>query len=151
MLQLNLPVYQFSIKQTEKGFLILDTFRKKFVRLTPEEWVRQNFLSYLTREKGFPAALMSVEKELNLNGMKKRCDAVFYNLKAEPEIIIELKAPGVVINQAVFDQVAVYNSKLKVEYFLISNGLEHYCCRVNPENATYDFFKEIPDYSMIKS
>lgn len=150
MLQLNLPTYQFRIKETEKKYFILDIFRKRYVKLTPEEWVRQHFLRYLTEEKGFPAALMAVEKQLNINGMNKRCDAVLFNLQANPMLIIEFKAPNVPVNQAVFDQMAVYNAKLKVQYFMVSNGLEHYCCRVNADTASYEFWDGIPDYDQIK-
>ena len=146
MLQLNLPASQFRIKQVENVYFIFDKFRKKYVKLTPEEWVRQHFLVYLIEQKGFPEALLAVEQQLNVNNMKKRCDAVFYDLQAKPQIIIELKAPNIPISQAVFDQVAVYNSKLNVEYFMVSNGLEHCCCRVNIETASYEFFKEIPAY-----
>lgn len=149
MLQLNLPSSQFTVKQTEKGYFIFDRFRKRYVKLTPEEWVRQHFLLYLIEYKGYPAGLMAVEQQLNLHGMKKRCDAVFYDLQANPFLIIELKAPNIPVTQAVFDQVAVYNSKLKVNYFMISNGMEHFCCKVNTGNASYDFFEGIPDYKVI--
>ncbi|NLO69379.1 MAG: type I restriction enzyme HsdR N-terminal domain-containing protein [Porphyromonadaceae bacterium] len=147
MLQLNLPSSQFRVKQTEKGYFIFDRFRKRWVKLTPEEWVRQHFLVYLVENKGYPEALMAVEQQLNLHGMNKRCDAVLYDIQAKPLLIIELKAPNISINQAVFDQVAVYNAKLKVDYFMISNGLDHYCCRVNTETASYEFFEEIPNYN----
>lgn len=149
MLQLNLPASQFKLKQTEKGYFIFDKFRKKYVKLTPEEWVRQHFLVYLIENKEYPEALLAVEQQLNLNGMNKRCDAVWYDAQANPQIIIELKAPKIPLNQAVFDQVAVYNTKLKVQFFMVSNGLEHYCCRVNTETASYEFFEEIPKYTEI--
>lgn len=149
MWQLNLPSYQFRIRETEKGYFILDTFRKRFVKVTPEEWVRQHFLRFLTEDKGYPAALMAVEKQLELNGMKKRCDAVLFDLQGLPILLIELKAPNVPITQAVFDQMAVYNTKLNVKYFMVSNGLTHYCCKVNTENTTYDFFERIPDYELL--
>ncbi|VBB43448.1 conserved hypothetical protein [uncultured Paludibacter sp.] len=146
MFQLNLPAYQFRIKQDKKSNLILDTFRKRYVKLTPEEWVRQNFLEFLAQEKGFSKALMAVETQLTVNTMKKRCDAVFYDIQGNPSIILEFKAPNVEITQSVFDQVAVYNSKLNVKYFIVSNGMVHYFCRVNTENAQYEFFNGIPSY-----
>ena len=149
MLQLNLPSSDFTVKQGEKGHLIFEKKKKKYVKLTPEEWVRQHFLMYLTENKGYPTALLAVETQLNLNGMKKRCDAVLFDLKANPHLIIELKAPNIPITQGVFDQVAVYNAKLKVRYFMLSNGMEHYCCHVNTETASYDFFEGIPDYDQI--
>lgn len=146
MRQLNLPAYQFRVKQEEKSYFIWDSIRNKYVKLTPEEQVRQHFLEFFIKEKHFPKALLSVEQQLSINGMKKRCDAIFYNRKGDPEIILEFKAPTVEITQAVFDQVAVYNSKLKVEYFILSNGMLHYFCKVNVENAQYEFFSEIPTF-----
>ena len=147
MLQLNLPEYKFRIKKLDEKMLIFDSQRKRYVSLTPEEWVRQHFIHFLINQKGYPSAYLAVEKQVNMNGMKKRCDAILYNDIALPVLIIELKAPTVPITQATFDQVAVYNAKLKVDYFMISNGIEHYCCKVNTENARYEFFPEIPDYS----
>lgn len=149
MLQLNLPQYSFRIKKQNEKLVILDSLRKRYVALTPEEWVRQNFIRFLIEEKGYPAAYLAIEKQLNMNGMKKRCDAILYNEHALPFLIIELKAPNVAISQATFDQVAVYNAKLKVDFFIISNGIEHYCCKVNLETARYEFFPEIPDFNQI--
>lgn len=151
MLQLNLPEYQFRLKQDEKGYLIWDALRSKYVKLTPEEWVRQHFLEFFIREKHFPKALIAVEQQLNVNGMKKRCDAVFYNRLKKPAIILEFKAPSITITQSVFDQVAVYNSKMNVEYFIVSNGLTHYFCKVHPENVQYEFFSEIPAFEELFS
>ena len=149
MLQLNLPEYNFRIKKVDEKFQIFDSQRRRFVSLTPEEWVRQHFIRFLIELKGYPSALLAVEKQLNLNGMKKRCDAVLYDREANPVMIIEFKAPTVAINQETFDQVAVYNSKLKVGLFIISNGLEHYCCKVNQKTAKYEFFPEIPDFNSL--
>ncbi len=149
MWQLNLPTYYFRIKKQNEKLLIFDSQRKKYVALTPEEWVRQNFIRFLIVEKGYPAAYLAVEKQLDMNGMKKRCDAILYNEYALPILIIELKAPNIPISQATFDQVAVYNAKLKVNFFMISNGIEHYCCRVNTENAFYEYFSEIPHYQAL--
>ena len=147
MLQLNLPEYNFRIKKQDDKLLIFDTQRKRYVSLTPEEWVRQHFIRFLIEEKGYPAAYLAIEKQLNMNGMKKRCDAILYNDHALPVLIIELKAPTVPITQTTFDQVAVYNAKLKVDFFMISNGIEHYCCKVDTNNSRYEFFAELPDYS----
>ncbi|MDD3320287.1 MAG: type I restriction enzyme HsdR N-terminal domain-containing protein [Paludibacter sp.] len=146
MLQLNLPPYNFRIKKENEKLFIFDAQRKRYVSLTPEEWVRQHFIRFLVEEKKYPAAYLAIEKQLIMNGMKKRCDAILYNELAQPVMIIEFKAPNVPITQQTFDQVAVYNTKLKVDYFMISNGLEHYCCRVNTENSNYEFFSEIPSY-----
>ncbi len=149
MLQLNLPQYSFRIKKQNEKLVIFDSQRKRYVALTPEEWVRQNFIRFLIEEKGYPAAYLAIEKQLNMNGMNKRCDAILYNEHALPFLIIELKAPNVAISQATFDQVAVYNAKLKVDFFIISNGIEHFCCKVNLETARYEFFPEIPDFNQI--
>ena len=147
MLQLNLPEYNFRIKKTDDKLLIFDSQRKRYVSLTPEEWVRQHFIRFLIEEKGYPAAYLAIEKQVSMNGMKKRCDAILYNELALPVLIIELKAPSVSITQTTFDQVAVYNAKLKVDFFMISNGIEHYCCKVDTNNSRYEFFAELPDYS----
>jgi len=149
MLQLNLPEYNFRIKKQDNKLSIFDSQRKRYVSLTPEEWVRQHFIRFLIESKGYPAALLAIEKQLNMNGMKKRCDAILYDQNANPILIIELKAPNVPISQATFDQVAVYNAKLMVSFFMISNGIEHYCCKVNSETARYEYFPEIPHYNQL--
>jgi len=149
MSQLNLPEYDFRIKKQNEKLFIFDTQRKRYVSLTPEEWVRQHFIRFLIEVKGYPAALLAIEKQLNMNGMKKRCDAILYDNEAKPILIIELKAPNVPISQATFDQVAVYNAKLKVNLFMISNGIEHFCCKVNTETSRYEFFSEIPHFNQI--
>jgi len=149
MWQLNLPEYIFRIKKQTDRLLIFDSQRKRYVSLTPEEWVRQNFIRFLVEVKGYPAALLAIEKQLNMNGMKKRCDAILFDKDAKPIMIIELKAPNVPISQSTFDQVAVYNAKLKVDFFMISNGMEHFCCRVNTKTARYEYFPEIPDYKSL--
>jgi type I site-specific restriction endonuclease len=151
MLQLNLPEYNFRIKKQDNKLLIFDSQRKRYVSLTPEEWVRQHYIRFLIENKGYPAALLAIEKQLNMNGMKKRCDTILYNQDAKPVMIIEFKAPNVPITQTTFDQVAVYNAKLQVNFFMISNGIEHYCCKVNPETARYEYFPEIPEYNQLFS
>ena len=149
MWQLNLPAYNFRIiKKNEKPF-IFDDLRKKFVALTPEEWVRQHFIRFLINVKLYPASLIAIEKQLVINGLKKRCDAVVYSRNAEPLMIIEFKATTVSIAQQTFDQAAVYNSKLKVDYFIISNGLKHYCCRLDKNVLQYNFLDDIPDFDSL--
>lgn len=150
MLQLNLPSYNFNIKKEKDKLFVFDSQRKRFVALTPEEWVRQHFVRFMIENLSYPAAYLAIEKQLNYNGMKKRCDAVLYNNEAAPVMIIEFKAPHVKISQETFDQVAVYNARLKVDYFMISNGLEHYCCKVNTADARYEYFPTIPDYNTFK-
>ncbi len=149
MQQLNLPLYNFRIKNQNNKVLIFDTQRKRYVSLTPEEWVRQNFIHYLITELHYPASYIAVEKQLIINGLKKRSDAIIYNYMAQPIAIVEFKAPNITINQEVFDQAAVYNSKLNIDFFIISNGLNHYCCKIDRINSKYLFFEEIPDFETL--
>jgi hypothetical protein len=146
-MQLNLPEFDLKVRKTREGKKeIFDVFRKKYLVLTPEEWVRQNFLHFLRHKKGFPQSLISVEKGMTVNRMQKRFDAVVYGKQGEPLVLLEFKAPDVPINQKVFEQIAAYNIMLKVRYLVVSNGLNHYCCRMDYENHQYSFVKEIPDY-----
>jgi len=147
MESLNLPTYSFNLKLIEQRKYIFDFIRKKYVILTPEEWVRQNFLKYLVEEKKYPASLIVVEKEFKLNNLSKRSDAVVYNKSGNPFLIVECKAANVKIDQNVFDQIARYNMVLNVDLLVVSNGLQHFCCKLDMENDTYYFLKEIPDYS----
>lgn len=149
MYQLNLPVYNFKIKTTSGKLQIFDAFRKKYVVLTPEEWVRQHFIRFLVEVKNYPFSLIAIEKQLYINGMKKRFDAVLYDFEGKPKIIIEFKAPNIKISQQTFDQAAIYNSKLQVEFLFLSNGIEHYFCKVDSENSKYVFFSEIPDFKTL--
>lgn len=146
MLQLNLPLYNFRTKNVNDKVYILDINRKKYVSLTPEEWVRQHFIRFLIENFGYPSSLIAIEKQLILNKMKKRCDAIVYNNNAEPIVIIEFKAPNITITQQTFDQAAVYNTKLNVQFYMISNGLEHYCCKVDFVNSKYHFLSGIPHF-----
>ncbi len=146
MLQLNLPLYNFRTKNVKDKVYILDINRKKYVSLTPEEWVRQHFIRFLIENFGYPSSLIAIEKQLILNKMKKRCDAIVYNNNAEPIVIIEFKAPNIKITQQTFDQAAVYNTKLNVQFYMISNGLEHYCCKVDFVNSKYHFLSGIPHF-----
>ncbi|MDX9695595.1 MAG: type I restriction enzyme HsdR N-terminal domain-containing protein [Bacteroidales bacterium] len=147
MESLNLPTYSFNLKLIEQRKYIFDFIRKKYVILTPEEWVRQNFLKYLVEEKKYPASLIFVEMEFKLNNLSKRCDAVIFNRKGEPIVIVECKASSVKIDKLVFEQIARYNMQLKVDYLIVTNGLKHFCCKIDFENQSYAFLKEIPDYS----
>jgi hypothetical protein len=148
MLPLNLPHYEFTINHGPQP-MIFDFIRKKYVVLTPEEWVRQNFLKYLVAEKKYPQSLILIEQTLQVHQMKKRCDAVVYNNSAQPLMIIEFKKPEVPINQMVFDQIARYNIPLKVKYLLVSNGLQHYCSSIDFEKNTYRFLENVPEYTLL--
>ena len=150
MKQLNLPTYSLKIKSGSDPGYIYDEFRKKYVRLTPEEWVRQNFAHYLVTEKGYPASRMMFEKSVHINKMSKRCDILVCNDTGSPVMIIECKAPEIKIGQATFEQVSIYNIAFRVEYLIITNGLQHYCCIVNFIEKTVNFLQEIPEYSNIR-
>ena len=151
MKKLNLPTYSFNIKLIEQRKYIFDFIRKKFVILTPEEWVRQNFLKYLVEEKKYPASLIFVEKEFKLNNLSKRSDAVIYSKSGEPVLIVECKAASIKIDQKVFDQIARYNMQLKVDFLVITNGLEHFCCKLDYLNKKYLFLKEVPEYNNLNN
>ena len=129
--------------------MIFDFLRRKFVALTPEEWVRQHFTHYLVEHKGYPKALLGNEIELHIGDEKLRCDTLLYNKEAQPRMIIEYKAPTIPIQQKTFDQIAAYNLLLKVDYLVISNGLEHYCCQMDYEQRQYRFLPDIPDYEKL--
>ncbi len=145
---LNLPQKQLNIKKCENGKLcILDRLRRKFVTLTPEEWVRQNFVAFLIEDRGFPAGLMANEVALVQNGISRRCDTLVSDRNGRPFIIVEYKAPTIAITQNVFDQIVRYNMVFKASYLIVSNGMEHYCCHIDYDTGNYTFMKEIPCYS----
>jgi len=144
--KLNFPIFKFKFKITDGKKQIFDVFRKKYVHLTPEEWVRQHLLMYLCEEKNFPKSLLEVEKKVSVNGMNKRCDAVFYNNNMHPLIMIECKSYNVKISSQVFDQIARYHLFLESKLLLISNGITHFCCSINKTKKGYDFYQDIPNY-----
>ena len=149
MVRLNLPEYTFRIQKSPKGSRIFDTIRKKFVALTPEEWVRQNFIQYLVQEKKYPASLVAVETGLKYNRLQKRSDIMIYDRGGALWMIVECKAPEVNISQATFDQLATYNmsGKVKTKFLAVTNGLKHYCCEVKADKSSYDFLKDFPHFS----
>ena len=150
MQSLNFPEYTFKIRETEKNPQIFDPFRRKYVALTPEEWVRQHLVHYLIHEKGVPRSLISVEKSIRVNRLAKRMDAVVFSRQGTPLMLIECKAPSVQVSQATFDQAARYNLSLNVNYLLISNGIEHFCCRMDHAGKKYEFLQGIPDYDALQ-
>lgn len=149
MLLLNLPKYETKICERDGKLQIFDPLRKCHVALTPEEWVRQHFVNFLIESRGFPAALMANEVAITVNGMKRRCDTVVYDKQLQPRVIVEYKAPTVKITKEVFAQISRYNLTLKVDYLIVSNGLQHYCCRMDYPNNSYSFLQEIPEYTKI--
>ena len=150
MQALNLPKTDLKIITKNGKLQVFDTLRRKYVVLTPEEWVRQQFVHYLIQHKSYPAECIGNEVSITLNGTKKRCDSVVYGCNAQPTMIVEYKSPQVDISQRVFEQISRYNLKLKVKWLIISNGLQHYCCRIDYENDTYEFVEDIPTYSDIR-
>lgn len=151
MKQLNLPPYTFKIAGTEGNEMILDTIRRKFVRLTPEEWVRQNFVQYLVREGKYPPGLMGIEVNFLLNKLKRRVDILVHDRFGKPVMIVECKEPGIKIDDKVFDQIVTYNIGLKVPYIVVTNGLVHYACKVRNDQPGYDFLNVIPLYEELNS
>lgn len=147
MLSLNLPSFNAKISVKDGKNIIFDPLRRKYVALTPEEWVRQHFVHFLIVEKSYPQSLMANEVLVQLNGMRKRADTVLYNRDLSAKMIIEYKKPEIEITQGVFDQIMRYNMVLKVDYLVVSNGLRHYCCRMDYECNGYTFLKDIPAYS----
>lgn len=146
MSTLNLPPFDVKTRREGERTLILDTLRRKYVTLTPEEWVRQHFTHFLTDHKGYPPTLLQNEVELTCGGKKLRCDSILYNNDGTARMILEYKAPSVAITQKVFNQITAYNILLKVSYLVVSNGLQHYCCKIDYVNGTSTFLKDIPSY-----
>ena len=149
MLTLNLPSYDTKTTINNGKRQIFDTLRSCYVALTPEEWVRQHFIHYLLDYKDYPTALMGNEVTITLNGMNRRCDTVVYDKALQPRVIIEYKAPSVKITKEVFAQISRYNLILKVDYLIVSNGLQHYCCKMDYTNNTFTFLQEIPEYGKL--
>ena len=149
MLALNLPKTELKVISKDGKQQVFDVLRRRFVVLTPEEWVRQQFVHFLIRHKGYPAECIGNEVSITLGATKKRCDTVIYGSHAEPLMVIEYKSPSVEITQKVFEQICRYNLKMKVEWLVVSNGLQHYCTRIDYENGTYQFVEDIPAFPSI--
>jgi predicted type IV restriction endonuclease len=149
MQKLNFPSYIFRFKNSENKVSIFDEIRKKFIILTPEEWVRQHVVQYLMMEKKYPKSLINVEKVLKVNGLRKRYDIVVYNPDGTIYILVECKAPEVKISQATFDQIARYNMTMNAQYLTVTNGLNHYFCQMDFENEKYEFLRELPNYNSL--
>ncbi|RFN57650.1 type I restriction enzyme HsdR N-terminal domain-containing protein [Marixanthomonas ophiurae] len=144
MHQLNFPKYQFRFKSSENKTLIFDEIRKKFIILTPEEWVRQHVIQFLISEKKYPKSLINVEKQLKVKDTIKRYDVVIYNRDGSIFLIVECKAPSIAITQQTFDQIARYNLVANATYLMVTNGLEHYYCQMDYENEKYIFLRDLP-------
>jgi len=149
MFEVNLPAFNHKIRTVNGKNQIFDSLRRKYVALTPEEWVRQHVVHFLIADKGYPSERIVNEAQIKLNGLVRRCDSVLYDKSLKPVVVMEYKAPTVVINQSVFEQVAAYNWALRADYLLVSNGLTHYCCRFDYEQHRVVFLDDIPDYSTL--
>lgn len=147
MQPLEFPTYAFRFKNTENKVAIFDCIRKKFIILTPEEWVRQHTVHYLIQEKKYPKTLINVEKKVTINGMDKRYDIVIFNSDGSIHLIVECKAPKITIDQKAFDQIARYNLQLNATYLMITNGLSHYYCQMDYTQQQYHFLQDIPEYT----
>jgi|TARA_B110000967_G_scaffold50731_2_gene51806 hypothetical protein len=143
MLQLNFPNYTFKIKNIENEDYIFDEIRKKYIKLTKEEWVRQNCVNFLVKEKKFPQVLINVEKTLKINNLSKRYDIVVYNSDGSIKLLVECKSPEIKITQKTFDQIAIYNMSLNADLLMITNGINHYYCKIDYENQCYKFINDI--------
>ena len=147
MQKLNFPTYSFRFKNSENKVSIFDEIRKKFILLTPEEWVRQHVIHFLLQDKNYPKSYINVEKLIKINDLSKRYDGVVFQPNGDIFLLIECKAPEVPISQQTFDQIARYNLVLKAKYLMVTNGLNHYFCQMDFENEKYVFLKELPEYS----
>ena len=148
-MEINLPRYEIKFREQCGKRQIFDFLRRKYVALTPEEWVRQHFVHYLVSQKGYPKGLLANEVELVVGKKKLRCDTLLYNRVLKPQMIIEYKSPEIELTQRVFDQITVYNFLLHVEYLIVSNGRQHYCCRMDYDQQSYQFLRDIPDYAVL--
>lgn len=147
MIRLNLPSFEIKLSGTKEQPRIFDILRHRYVALTPEEWVRQHFTHFLVEHRHYPAALLGNEITVQLNSVARRCDSVLYSRDGgRPRMIVEYKAPEVPVTQAVFTQISAYNSVLRADYLVVSNGLAHYCCRMDYERQKAEFLPEIPFY-----
>jgi hypothetical protein len=141
---LNLPSFPFKLRSSGQNKQIFDLLRRRYVTLTPEEWVRQHFIQYLINSKRYPAALIAVEKGIKVQGLQKRADVVVFNRYGNPWMIVECKAPDVGLNEETLYQAARYNMALKVRYLVLTNGLEHFCCVLDDKRIS--FMDDLPGF-----
>ena len=146
MIPLNLPPYPIKLSGTQDKPTIFDPLRRRYVALTPEEWVRQHFVHFLIEQKGYPATLLANEVKIGVGSKTLRADSVLYDTQLHPRMIVEYKAPHIALTQKVFDQISVYNLILHVDYLIVSNGMQHYCCKMDYANRRYIFLEDIPTY-----
>ena len=146
MIPLKLPKYEIKVQRDGDNQLIFDILRRKYIALTPEEWVRQHFIHYLIEHKGYPATMLANEVQLQVGDKSLRADTVLYDKQLRPRMIIEYKAPTVTVTQKVFNQIFAYNLLLKADYLIVTNGLSHYICKIEYNTQSYTFLEEVPEY-----
>ena len=151
MQKLNFPEYSFRFKNSENKISVFDEIRKKFVILQPEEWVRQHCVKFLLNEKKYPLSLVNVEKKLMLNNLEKRYDIVVFNPDGSIFLIVECKSFNIAIDQDTFDQIARYNLTLEAEMLMVTNGLEHFYCKMNHLEKRYQFLRDLPSYTTLSA
>ena len=149
MFSINLPPYPIKLGEKDGKRTIFDILRQKYVALTPEDWVRQHFVHFMMAQKGYPKGLLANEVELKVGNKRLRCDTLLYTRELRPRMIVEYKAPTIQLQQKTFDQISVYNLLLHVDYLVVSNGLQHYCCRMDYERQSYTFLQDFPDYGSL--
>lgn len=147
MIKLNLPTYPIKLSGTHEKPTIFDILRHRYVAITPEEWVRQHFIHFLTEHKGYPISLLANEVKLCVGNKTLRADSVLYSNTLKPRMIMEYKAPHIAITQKVFDQISIYNMILHVDYLVVSNGMQHYICKMDYDSKKYLFLDGIPNYT----
>lgn len=147
MQKLNFPDYTFRFKNSENKVAIFDEIRKKFIILTPEEWVRQHVVKYILEQKGYPKSHVNVEKIIKINGLTKRYDVVIFQPDGSIFLLVECKAPGISISQNTFDQIARYNMSLNAVHLMVTNGLNHYFCQMDYKEEKYFFLEDLPEYT----
>ena len=151
MISLNLPTFQIKTTHRNGRTQIYDFLRRRYVTLTPEEWVRQHFTHFLVDHLGYPAALLGNEVTIDVGGVARRCDTVLYRREGgTPRLIVEYKAPDILISERVFNQISAYNSVLRADYLIVSNGVEHYCCHLDYVHRTAEFLPGIPRHAELK-
>lgn len=147
MERLNLPDHGVKLRQDANGARVWDPLRRKWLLCTPEEWVRQHVVNHLVHDLGCPASLIALEHGIRLNGLAKRADVVVHGNDGRPVLLVECKAPAVPVDQRVFEQAARYNRVFRVPYLLVTNGLKHYCCRLDLDTGTVEFLPAVPAYA----
>lgn len=148
-MQLNLPPFDMKLSGTRERMKVFDILRRRYVALTPEEWVRQHFVNYLINHLGYPAPLLANEVQLTVGEKHLRADTVLFSRDMRPRMIVEYKAPSVAITPDVFNQIAAYNTLLHVDYLVVSNGVEHYCRRIDYTTGQAVSLDNIPTYDML--